>query len=353
MIFPKFMVDAPTPTNIFVANINAGGGELQLTTDGRSHYPVWSPDGKRIAYIHFGKRTGPNKEPITTTEIVLMDADGKNQERFASFQFGREPTLSWSPDGKTLAIGGIILGPSDDGSGFVESSIYLLNTLSRKSPQLLVKRGFSPSWSPDGSQIAYTCTTEVRSGEYKGAICVIPVVGNSKPRLLVENASKPIWSPNGENIAYLSRVGMKRQLVMCRADGSNMIALTDGKRDVQSVAWSPDGRQIAFTEEFPMEDEVIQSGPLHWADVPCVFVMRLDGTRIGPFGEEKRLWCHDLSWSSEGTFIAAICTSGLRDKATRKQRFEASLFLLDSANPNALPHLIAQNGVERAVFSPR
>src|SRR5437667_3620373 len=165
MIFPKYIADTPTPTNIFVTNINEVGGELQLTTDDWSQYPVWSPDGNRIAYIHFKETLGQNKRRRTTSEIVLMDADGKNQERLASFQFGRVPTLSWSPDGKTLAIGGIMLGPSEDGVGFVESSIYLLDTPSQRSPQLLVKSGFSPSWSPDGSQIAYTCTTELRPGE--------------------------------------------------------------------------------------------------------------------------------------------------------------------------------------------
>ena len=346
-------MDAPTPTNIFVANVNETGGELQLTRDDLSEYPVWSPNGTKIAYIHLNEIVNPGKRRRWTSQIVLIDADGKNPMELASFQFGTLPTVSWSPDDKTLAVGGVMLGPTMDGQGFVESAVYLLDAASRKSPQLLIERGFSPSWSPDGSQIAYGCTTEVRPGEYKGSLCVIPAISHSTPHVIAENAWNPIWSPNGENIAYLSRVGGKGQLLICHPDGSNIIPLTESKSDVESFAWSPDGRRIAYTEKHPMDDEVIQSGPLHSVDVPRIFVTTMDGTRLGPFGEEDRLWCHDLSWSSDGESIAAICGSGLRDRATRKQRFEASLFLLDSANIRSRPRVIAQNGVERAVFSPR
>jgi Tol biopolymer transport system component len=353
MIFPKYRIDAPTPTNIFVANGTEVGGELQLTRDDRSEYPVWSPDGKRIAYIHINEMMGPSKRPRWTSEIILMDADGKDQKKLASFQIGRGLTLSWSPDDKTLAVGGVILGPSVNGQGFVESAIYLLDTASRKSPRLLVERGFSPSWSPDGLEVAYNCTAEVRPGEYTGSVCLVSASNHSTPRVLAENAWYPTWSPNGENIAYLSRVAGKGQLVICHPNGSNIVPLTESKRDVQSFAWSPDGRRIAYTEKQSMDDEVIQSGPLHSVDVPRIFVASMDGTRMGPFGEKDRLWCHDLSWSSDGKFIAAVCASGLRDKTTLKQRFAASLFLLESGNLKAQPRFVAENGVARALFSPR
>lgn len=174
MIFPQFRLDAPTPTNIFVVSADDAGRELALTTDDRSEDPVWSPDSKKIAYIHFDERGSPRKRPLWISEVGLMDADGKNQEQLASFQFGvGGPTLSWSPDDKTLAIGAVMLEDVGSSKGFVESAIYLLDTASHKSPRLLIEKGSSPSWSPDGSQIAYTCDTEVRPGEFKGSVCVM------------------------------------------------------------------------------------------------------------------------------------------------------------------------------------
>lgn len=102
-----------------------------------------------------------------------------------------------------------------------------------------------------------------------------------------------------------------------------------------------------------MDDEVIQSGPLHSRDVPRIFVMSLDGKRIGPFGEKDRLWCRDVSWSSDGKLLASACTSGLRDKTTRKERFAISLYVFDSADRDSQPRSIAENGVMHALFSPR
>ncbi|HEV2223101.1 MAG TPA: hypothetical protein VGR84_08870 [Candidatus Acidoferrales bacterium] len=318
MIFPKFRLGAPTPTNIFVVSANGARRELQLTTDDRSEDPVWSPDSNKIAYIHFDERGSPSKRPIWISEVGLMDADGKNQEQLASFQFGvGGPTLSWSPDGKTLAVSAITLEDVGDSKGFVENAIYLLDTASHKSPRLLIEKGFSPSWSPDGSQIVYTCSTEVRPGEFKGSVCVMGATSHSAHRVLADNALGPIWSPSGKHIAYLSLIRGKKQLVVCDPDGLNTIPLTEEKRDVQSFAWSPDGRRIAYTEKRPMDDDVIQSGPLHSRDVPRIFVTSLDGKRIGPFGEKDRLWCGNVSWSSDGKFLAAVCSSGLRDKTTR------------------------------------
>jgi Tol biopolymer transport system component len=356
MIFPTSRKDAPTPTNIFVANVSVTVGELQLTRDDRSECPVWSPDGKKIAYLHFKKREGGKRRASAeaATEVVLMGADGVDRQELAAVQFGREPTLAWSPDDKTLAVGGVFPGSPVDGRGYVESAIYLIDTASRKSPELLVERGFSPSWSPDGSQVAYTCSTELRPGESKVSLCVVPAIGHSAPRVVAENAWNPIWSPSGENIAYLSGTRGRGQLLICHPDGSGTIPITQNDRNaLSSYAWSPDGSRIAYTENQPMEDEVIRSGPLHTMDVTRIFVKGLNGTKIGPLGEQDRLWCHDLSWSPDGKFLAAICTRGLRDRKTHKQIFEASLFLLDSVNSSVPPRLIVEKGVERAVFSPR
>jgi Tol biopolymer transport system component len=352
MIFPAYMMDAPTPTNIFVASLSAPGEEIQLTKDDRSEDPVWSPDGTKIAFIHLDEGVGGSKKRNHASEIVEMDGDGKNAKRLASFQSYPVPTLAWSPDGKSLAVGGVRRESSEIGHRISEESLYVLDAVSDGTPRLLVENGSSPSWSPDGTQIAYTCSSEVKPGKYGVSVCIVAVPSSSEPHVVAENAWNPLWAPNGGHIAYLTRPKENNQLFICNVDGSAKVPFSDGKRDVQSIVWAPDGKRIAFTERHPMEDEVVPSGPLHVRDAPRIFVTSVDGTRIGPFGEKERLWCHDLSWSGDGRLIAAICASGLWDDKTRVQRGATSLFVLDSANLKSKPRLIAEK-VQRAVFSPR
>jgi Tol biopolymer transport system component len=356
MIFPGAMMDAPTPKNLFVVDASGSGSELQLTADDRSENPVWSPDGKRIAFIHLNEGPDGRNRRDPANEVFVMGADGKNPKRIATFRFlmpYQGNTFSWSPDATKLAVGAVTANTSS-GFGPLNESIFIVDVQEPgKSPELLVEHGAFPSWSPDGTQIAYSCYSEHEPVGFTTFLCVTDARGKRQPRVVANHAWYPSWSPSGQHIAYLSRIGDKGQLMICNADGSGPLPLTDRRQDVQTFAWSPDGNRIAYTEMHPMEDEVIASGPLHSVDVPRIFVTNIDGTKVGPFGERDRLRCGYLAWSPNGELLAAVCTSGLRDKTTRKQRFERTLFVLDSTDSASRPRVIARNGVEHPVFSPR
>jgi hypothetical protein len=62
--------------NIWVSNVN-GTGLQQLTTDDRSLYPSFSPDGQTVAFMHF------DRERRCSGAVHLMDADGSNPRRLA------------------------------------------------------------------------------------------------------------------------------------------------------------------------------------------------------------------------------------------------------------------------------
>jgi Tol biopolymer transport system component len=351
-----YVMDAPTPKNIFVASADGSVGEIQITTDNYSQDPVWSPDASKIAYVHLQKWDG--RESFTSTfEIMMVRADGRNSDRMASMQSTSLPSLAWSPDGKNLAacVATVPPGAGLDGRGhLLDTSICLVDPDLHGSPQLLVKNGCSPSWSPDSSQIAYSCPTELKPDDYRLAVCVVSVAGNREPRTVVENGGNPAWSPDGENIAYSTGPFGKEQVAIIHPDGSNKTLITDGKHRGESFAWSPDGKQIAFTETHPMEPAIVEAGHVpHSVDVARIFVRKADGTRTGPYGERDRLWCRDLSWSSDSKFLAAVCTSGVTDITGRARIEEPSLFLLDSADLKAHPRIVARKGVERPVFSPR
>jgi TolB protein len=120
--------------------MNANGGEatfLTTGTGGSDSDPVWSPDGSKIAFT---------RNIDGNWGIHVMNADGTGVKRLAS----PFPQLcsggSWSPDGLSL-----IASCTDD-------QIYLLYVDGTTPPKRLTtgkEQYMTPTWSPDGSKIAF------------------------------------------------------------------------------------------------------------------------------------------------------------------------------------------------------
>ena len=72
----------------------AGGASLQLTQSEHDSSPVWSPDGKTIAFL--SSRSGDS-------QIYLLSMDGGEAKPLTHFSTGAD-NLKWSPDGKTIAF---------------------------------------------------------------------------------------------------------------------------------------------------------------------------------------------------------------------------------------------------------
>jgi dipeptidyl aminopeptidase/acylaminoacyl peptidase len=115
---------------------------------------------------------------------------------------------------------------------------------------------FAPSWSPDGSRIAFVTT---RHAAGNPEIYVINVDGSEETRLTNHSArdDSPDWSPDGTLIAFessRSSTGALRLYVM-RPDGTDVRPLTNHPVDWHNEMqprWSPDGRTVAFiTERHP------------------------------------------------------------------------------------------------------
>jgi Tol biopolymer transport system component len=92
-----------------------------------------------------------------------------------------------------------------------------------------------------GTKIAFTC---VRNGNLD--ICVMVGDGGNKKRLTDHPARdyEPSWSPDGTRIAFVSTRHKKHQhIFVIDSDGRNLMELTGGSEP----AWSPDGTKIAFS----------------------------------------------------------------------------------------------------------
>ena len=242
MIAPSQMLDGITPQNIFAVNVNTGSPEIELTNDDMSTHPVWSPDGKKIAFVREGKSSG----------IFVMDADGTNVRRVAEGLIW-VGTLSWSPDSKKLAFDINTVrhfGLQPEG---LTRPIYIVDITGDRPPQLLIDGGASPSWAPDGAQIVYTCIRKSSAGMEFASVCSISTTANSTPRVLISQARNPSWSPDGQQILYISTANREPELFVAQADGSDRRRISDARYDVIAAAWSPDGKHVAYTSTRVMD----------------------------------------------------------------------------------------------------
>lgn len=103
-----------------------GSNLVQLTNTGKNHYPVYSPDGSRIAYVRDTAAGGKN--------IWIMNADGTAKDQVTTD--GSVSTgAAWSPDGSQLAFGGLCVPTTGQPNQcqFHETS-PVLDTISSSAP---------------------------------------------------------------------------------------------------------------------------------------------------------------------------------------------------------------------------
>jgi dipeptidyl aminopeptidase/acylaminoacyl peptidase len=139
-----------------IVTVNADGtGRRALTRPTRTSGdfdPAWSPNGRRIAYVHStGSTVGPGQ---AGTEIWVMNADGSGKRRLTqNVSFDGGPT--WSPDGRRImfARGSLYT----NGSGLPYSDLWVMNANGTGQRRLTRTRELElePSWSPRGDRIAF------------------------------------------------------------------------------------------------------------------------------------------------------------------------------------------------------
>lgn len=112
IVFTRKMPEPDGPRDIFVVDV-AGGAPINLTNSAATEYwPVWSPDGSRIAFYHLEE----NEDGSGTWSAYTMTPDGHDVTFIApvaltsSFTYFNVPSsqFSWAPDGNAIVFVGSI-----------------------------------------------------------------------------------------------------------------------------------------------------------------------------------------------------------------------------------------------------
>ena len=244
---------------IYVMNAD-GTGRTNITNSPDDETgPSWAPSGAKIAFLTTGERG---------TDIYVINTDGTGRTNLTGYP-ASYLGLAWSPDGAKIAfatdrdIHGSVSSQVPETQSedkklpqpkAIESDIYVMNADGTGQTRLTFDQAVdgSPTWSPDGSRIAFQSD---RDGNHE--IYVVSVDGADLIRLTDNTQADvlPAWSPDGRYIAFAAFTDTEFQsefdgswdIYLMSPDGAERLNLTDTYGlDFTRPYWSPDGRYLAF-----------------------------------------------------------------------------------------------------------
>jgi Tol biopolymer transport system component len=218
----------------------------RLTTNlGVEQFPSLLPDGKWVLYS--GQETG-------NRDIYLLSTSGKNPINLTADSPADDDEPAASPDGERIAF-----RSSRDGGG-----IFVMGRTGegvRRITPTGVTAAFNPTWSPDGTEIAYaTENVQLTPLNWErgsdAELWIVNVLTSAQRRLEVVDAAQPSWSPHGHRIAYVARVQQSASgtqagarlmdIYTVPARGGEPVAVTNDLEADWCPVWSPDGRYLYF-----------------------------------------------------------------------------------------------------------
>ena len=226
------------------------GSDIARLTDGvNDSWASWSPDGTKILFssTRYDPSIGPclpgfPHEHGCPTDIYLMDADGSNVVRLTDDPASEYQPV-WSPDGRRIAFARSLGDPQ-----LSHPAIFTMDPDGTDARQISSADGgsdFWPSWSPDGSKLVFAA---IRREDW--GIWTVNADGSNEEQIFggvgTGYVNNPVWSPDGGLIAFVGDPSIDDYspddaLYLMRPDGAGITPLADapGIGVAGDIAWQP------------------------------------------------------------------------------------------------------------------
>ena len=215
--------------------------KAQISTgDGAEAYPSFSPDGKRVAY------SARENTKIGGYHIFVRESPAGTPKQLTNGG-GNDVAPVFSPDGATLAF----LRVEDD------RTKYIVIPADGGEERPIAESGPAPdadkpmpsvSWSPDGKSLAV-----VQYTEDEPTVIGTVAAGGGRIKAITkapegtEGDSTPAISPSGSTIAFVRATENGGDIFLCEMNGDGARRLTFDDKPVRGVTWSRDGQDVIYS----------------------------------------------------------------------------------------------------------
>ncbi len=215
-----------------IATVGLDGADMTILTKMKSEclLPAFAPNGKEVAFTSY-LRDSP--------DLWIVSAAGGRARR-VSARSGLNTGAAWTPDSS-----GLVMTLSYEGN----AELYQVSPTDGKVLKRLTQSpsiDSSPSFSPDGSQLAF-----VSDRQGSPQIYVMPAAGGAPRRLTYQGSynQTPRWNPRTDKpvIAFTGRDEKATfDIFVYDTKTQKVDRLTQGRGSNSDPAWSPDGRLLAY-----------------------------------------------------------------------------------------------------------
>ena len=205
--------------------------------------PVWSPVANKLAFKRWEQGVDVvyriNSDTTGLAPIARIPIEG----RVGAFSFLDKP--SWSPDGERIAIG---LDHQHYKSGYARIRLQNINGTRLGEIHTQHLRVKQINWSADGTELAYVLVGSISPDRLLDKRLHVTDV-NERTRTRILKHTSPSWSPQGKQLAYMEHedcMGLRWKVWIFDLETNQKRSVARTTSNLTSVTWLPGGKQLCL-----------------------------------------------------------------------------------------------------------